>query len=122
MEERVFTIADHAHSSDEKALKTVFHRTSNSSASVWVVRPGQQVGLHRHHHAGDAWVCLQGEGMYHPEPGMDVPLRAGQVAIAPRGACHGLTNTGDEDFVFVSICPETTDVEPIDWPAGPREP
>ena len=114
MGERIITIADHARSSEEAAVKTVLHSTDTSSTSVWVVRPGQQVRLHRHHHAGDVWVCLAGSGLYHPEPGVDVPLRAGQVAVAPKEACHGLTNTGDEDVVFVSVCPETSDYEPID--------
>lgn len=114
MDERVITIADHARSSEEAAVKTVLHSTDTSSTSVWVVRPGQQVRLHRHHHAGDVWVCLAGTGLYHPGPGVDVPLRAGQVAVAPKEACHGLTNTGDEDVVFVSVCPETSDYEPID--------
>ncbi|MFC2641515.1 MAG: hypothetical protein ACFN04_08125, partial [Propionibacterium acidifaciens] len=64
MGERIITIADHARSSEEAAVKTVLHSTDTSSTSVWVVRPGQQVRLHRHHHAGDVWVCLAGSGLY----------------------------------------------------------
>ena len=100
---RIFTMADVAESSDEAAVKTVFASHEHSNSVVWRVRPGQQVACHKHTTSDDIWIVLQGTGLFHPEPGQDVRVSAGQVVVNPVGTCHGVTNDGDEDFVFVGV-------------------
>ncbi|EEX77326.1 cupin domain-containing protein, partial [Selenomonas sputigena] len=38
-----------------------------------------------------------------PELGKEVPVEKGDLIITGKGTCHGLRNTGEEDFIFVSI-------------------
>ena len=40
---------------------------------------------------------------YHSARWQDVRVSAGQVIVNPAGTCHGVTNDGDEDFVFVGV-------------------
>lgn len=102
-DERIFTMAEIGKSSDEAAVKTQFASCEHSNSVVWVVKPGQEVACHKHTTSDDIWIVLQGTGLFHPEPGEDVRISAGQVVVNPAGTCHGVTNDGDEDIVFVGV-------------------
>ena len=102
-DERIFTMSDVAKSSDEAAVKTLFASHEHSNSVVWAVKPGQEVACHKHTTSDDIWIVLQGSGLFHPEPGQDVRVSAGQVIVNPAGTCHGLTNDGEGDFVFVGV-------------------
>ena len=101
--ERIFTLSEVAKSSDSEATKTLFASHKHSNSVMWVVKPGQQVMSHMHTVSDDIWIVMQGTGLFHPEPGQDVRVSAGQVIVNPAGTCHGVTNDGDEDFVFVGV-------------------
>ena len=102
-DERIFTMSEVGKSSDEAAVKTLFSSNEHSNSVVWVVKPGQEVACHKHTTSDDIWIVMQGTGLFHPEPGQDVRVSAGQVIVNPAGTCHGVTNDGDEDFVFVGV-------------------
>ena len=102
-DERIFTMSEVGKSSDEAAVKTLFSANEHSNSVVWVVKPGQEVACHKHTTSDDIWIVLQGTGLFHPEPGEDVRICAGQVVVNPADTCHGLTNDGEEDFVFVGV-------------------
>lgn len=99
---RCFKLADVVQFGD-KAVKTVFYKTDATSGSVWGIRPGQEVAAHEHTEGDDFWVCVQGEGVFFPAPGEEVPVAKGDLIISAKGMCHGLRNTGTEDFIFVSV-------------------
>lgn len=103
LEQRVYTLSEVAKESPDHAVKTVIYDTDCTSAAVWVVHPGQTMSMHRHDTSDDVWICLQGEGLFHPAPGEDVPVAAGQLIMSPKGVAHGFTNTGDVDFLYVSV-------------------
>ena len=46
---------------------------------------------------------LEGEGEFHPEPGKDVHVKAGDVIINKPGDCHGLTNNSNKNFKFLGV-------------------
>ena len=102
-EMRVYTVSEVGKASEEQAVKTVFHNTDSTSSSVWVVKPGQEVVCHLHSASDDVWVCTEGKALFHPEIGEDIEVTAGQVIVNPAGKCHGATNHGTEDFIFVSV-------------------
>ena len=80
-----------------------------------VVKPGQEVAAHEHSTSDDIWICLSGAGVFFPEPCEELEIRAGDVMVSRPGQCHGMRNTGDEDFVFVSIvAPAPSDFHPIE--------
>ena len=101
--------------SGETATRTPFFTTDNTGGVVWVVKPGQEVMAHDHSASDDIWVCLQGSGVFFPEPCEELEIQAGDVMVSRPGQCHGMRNTGDEDFIFVSvISPAPSDFNPID--------
>ena len=72
------------------------------------------VQKHFHTTSDDVWVVLQGEGLYYPSKDEEVPVHKGQVLLAPKGECHGLKNTGKEDFIFIGVvAPVPSDFNPI---------
>ena len=56
-----------------------------------------------HAKADDIWICIQGEGVFYPAPGEERPIAVGDVIVSAKGMCHGMRNTGTEDFIFVGI-------------------
>jgi quercetin dioxygenase-like cupin family protein len=114
MSNRIFKIKDIAKGSEEKALKTVFYSSEATSGSVWVVHPGQEVQRHMHSTSDDVWVCINGQGVFYPELGEEVNIERGDVILSEKGRCHGMNNTGNEDFVFISIvAPVPADFNPL---------
>ena len=102
-DERIFTISEVAKSSDDAAVKMLFASHEHSNSVVWAVKPGQEVACRKHTTSDDIWIVMQGTGLFHPEPGQDVRVSAGQVIVNPAGTCHGVSNDGDEDFIFVGV-------------------
>ena len=102
-DERIFTISEVAKSSDDAAVKTLFASHEHSNSVVWAVKPGQAVACHKHTTSDAIRIVMQGPGLFPPEPGQGVRVSAGQVILQPAGACHGVTNDGDEDFIFVGV-------------------
>ena len=101
--------------SGETATRTPFFTTDNTGGVVWVVKPGQEVMAHDHSASDDIWICLQGSGVFFPEPCEELEIQAGDVMVSRPGQCHGMRNTGDEDFIFVSVIPPApSDFNPID--------
>ena len=115
MENKRFFEMDEVRQEDkEAAKKTPFYQTDSTGGSVWVIKPGQILQKHRHNNSDDIWIVLQGEGVFFPEPGAEVPLKKGQVIVSKKGDCHGAKNTGHEDIIFVSIvAPVPADYDPI---------
>ena len=87
----------------ETATRTTIYSTASTSGVVWVLKPGQEIKTHGHAQADDIWICIQGEGVFYPTPGEERPIAVGDVIVSAKGMCHGMKNTGTEDFIFVSI-------------------
>ena len=131
MKKRIYHVSEVA-KSGEKARKTIFCETDATSCAVWVVRAGQEVAVHAHTKSDDVWVCLQGEGVFYlskegtseaektagglldngelvnfkserPAKYRQVSVKKGDVVISAKGECHGMKNTGKEDFIFISV-------------------
>ena len=123
MKKRIYHVSEVA-KSGEKARKTIFCETDATSCAVWVVRAGQEVAVHAHTKSDDVWVCLQGEGVFYLAKKTDelldngeqvnfkserscqykqISVKKGDVVISAKGECHGMKNTGKEDFIFISV-------------------
>jgi len=112
--QRRYRISEVARSGDA-ATRAPFFTTQNTGGVVWVVKPGQEVAAHEHSTSDDIWICLSGAGVFFPEPCEELEIRAGDVMVSRPGQCHGMRNTGDEDFVFVSIvAPAPSDFHTIE--------
>ena len=113
-ETRHYRLADVAKTGDV-ATRTPIYSTASTSGVVWVLKPGQEIKPHGHAKADDIWICIQGEGLFYPTPNEERPITKGDVIISAKGMCHGMKNTGMEDFIFVGIlAPVPSDYFPIE--------
>ena len=68
-----------------------------------VMRPGAVSPRHRHDHAEQTWIVEQGVARLLIAGDMTAPLRVGDVIITPPGEEHGIENTGDTDFIYLTM-------------------
>ena len=102
--DRVFQVARHLQPNDGEPIRSVVHETTDAAIVAWTVKPGQRISPHVHPSGQDTWTVIAGEGQYQVEAsGRTVRIAAGDVAIAPAGAVHGVLNTGSLPLVFVSV-------------------
>ena len=101
-ETRHYRLADVAKTGDV-ATRTPIYSTESTSGVVWVLKPGQEIKPHGHAKADDIWICIQGEGVFYPTPNEERLITKGDVIVSAKGMCHGMKNTGTEDFIFVGI-------------------
>ena len=115
MSQRVFQVADHLQPTDGEPIRSVVHETDDAAIVAWTVKPGQRISPHLHPGGQDTWTVIAGAGDYQIDAaGTTVPIRAGDVAVAPVGAVHGVLNTGSQDLVFVSVVsPALSGFEPL---------
>ena len=113
-ETRRYHLADVAKEGDI-ATRTPIYSTESTSGVVWVLKPGQEIKPHGHAKADDIWICIQGKGVFYPTPNEERPITKGDVIVSVKGMCHGMKNTGMEDFIFVGIlAPVPADYFPIE--------
>lgn len=80
------------------------HETDDAAIVAWIVKPGQRISPHVHPNGQDTWTVIAGEGEYQLDAsGSTMRIAAGDIAVAPAGAVHGVLNTGPQDLVFVSV-------------------
>jgi quercetin dioxygenase-like cupin family protein len=104
MSRRIFQVADHLQPSEGEPIRSVVHETGDSVVVAWTVKPGQRISPHVHPSGQDTWTVISGVGEYQVDAsGKTLSITAGDIAVAPTGAVHGLLNTGSQDFVFVSV-------------------
>lgn len=104
MTQRVFQVVNHLQPSDREPIRSVVHGTDDAAIVAWTVKPGQCIGAHVHPRSQDTWTIIKGEGEYQLHAsGSTVRIAAGDIAVAPVGAVHGVRNRGSLDLVFVSV-------------------
>ena len=68
-----------------------------------VMQPGAVSPVHRHEVAEQTWIVERGAARLLTDDGPAGPLVAGDVVITPPGQSHGIENTGDEAFVYLTV-------------------
>jgi quercetin dioxygenase-like cupin family protein len=102
MSRRVFQVAAYLQPNDGEPIRSVVHETDDAAIVVWTVKPGQRISPHVHPSGQDTWTA--GVGEYQLDAtGVTVRIAAGDIAVAPAGAVHGVLDTGPQDLVFVSV-------------------
>ena len=66
------------------------------------IEPGCSLGYHEHHGESETYYILSGKGIYSDNGELRM-VEAGDVTFTPDGKGHALTNSGDEDLVFMEI-------------------
>ena len=65
--------------------------------------PGATSARHSHPAGEQTWLVERGRGTLLLSDGDKDEVQAGDVIITPSGEVHGVMNTGDEQFVYLSI-------------------
>lgn len=66
------------------------------------LEPGCSLGYHEHHGESETYYIISGKGVY-SDNGQLHMVQAGDRTFTPDGKGHALTNTGDEDLVFMAL-------------------
>jgi quercetin dioxygenase-like cupin family protein len=76
--------------------------------TMWNLEPGQENSAHSHPDFGQILIVMRGSGeALRGEELPPLPIKAGMFFIAPRGAPHGIRNTGSERLSYVTASNRT---------------
>src|SRR5262245_23037396 len=64
--------------------------------------PGQSHALHAHEGMDKLYHVLEGQGVFLVE-GRELPMRAGDLLIAPEGVAHGVRNSGPDRLLVLAV-------------------
>lgn len=93
---------EHAVFNAEKMGKSTLFRSDRMLVGLNAFEPGQEHALHAHAGMDKVYHVLAGSGLFLLE-GRELPMRAGEMLVAPEGVPHGIRNTGDERLLVLAI-------------------
>ena len=64
--------------------------------------PGQEHALHSHSGMDKLYSVVEGEGVFLLE-GRELPMRAGDLLVAPEGVAHGIRNDGGTRLLVLAV-------------------
>ena len=93
---------DHAVYRPDKMGKATLYESPRLLVGLNAFEPGQAHALHAHAGMDKLYHVLEGEGLFLLE-GRTLPMRAGDLLVAPDGVPHGVRNTGGERLLVLAI-------------------
>jgi mannose-6-phosphate isomerase-like protein (cupin superfamily) len=94
--------ADHAVFSPDKMGKATLYASAQVLVGLNAFEPGQSHALHAHQGMDKVYHVLAGEGVFLLE-GRELPMRDGDLLVAPDGVPHGVRNTGPGRLIVLAI-------------------
>jgi mannose-6-phosphate isomerase-like protein (cupin superfamily) len=94
--------ADHAIYSAEKMGKSTIFQSPRLLVGLNAFESGQSHALHAHAGMDKMYSVLEGEGLFLLAD-RELPMRAGDLLIAPEGVPHGVRNTGSARLLVLAI-------------------
>ena len=94
--------ADHAVYSAAKMGKSTIFQSSRLLVGLNAFEPGQQHALHAHAGQDKVYQVIEGEGLFLLE-GRELPMRPGDLLVAPDGVPHGVRNSGAKRLLVLAI-------------------
>jgi mannose-6-phosphate isomerase-like protein (cupin superfamily) len=94
--------ADHASYSTAKMGKSTLFASPRLLVGLNAFEPGQEHALHVHAGMDKVYLVVDGEGHFLLE-GRELPMRAGDLLVAPEGVPHGVRNTGSGRLLLLAI-------------------
>jgi quercetin dioxygenase-like cupin family protein len=94
--------ADHAVWRVDKIGKTTLFESARLLVGLNAFEPGQSHALHAHAGMDKVYQVVEGEGMFLLED-RDLPMKTGDVLVAPDGVPHGVKNTGTGRLLVLLI-------------------
>jgi quercetin dioxygenase-like cupin family protein len=94
--------ADHAAWRSDKMGKSTIFESPRMMVGLNAFEPGQSHALHAHAGMDKMYYVIEGEGLFLLE-GSNVPMRAGDMLIAPDGVPHGVHNPGNGRLLVIAV-------------------
>ena len=82
--------------------KTTLFQSPRLLVGLNTFEPGQEHALHAHAGMDKVYQVIEGEGVFLLE-GRELPMRAGDLLVAPEGVPHGVRNMGTERLLVLAI-------------------
>ena len=94
--------ADHAEWRADKMGKSTLFESPRLLVGLNAFEPGQAHALHAHAGMDKVYQVVEGSGVFLLE-GRELPMRAGDLLVAPEGVPHGIRNTSDARLLVLAI-------------------
>ena len=92
----------HAEWRPDKMGKATLFASPRLLVGLNAFEPGQSHDLHSHAGMDKLYHVLEGEGVFLLE-GRELPMRAGELLIAPEGVPHGIRNNGTARLLVLAV-------------------
>jgi quercetin dioxygenase-like cupin family protein len=89
----VLKAGEHAVWRADKMGKSTLFESPRMLVGLNAFEPGQAHALHAHSGMDKVYHVVEGEGLFLLE-GRELPMKAGDLLVAPAGVPHGVRNTG----------------------------
>jgi len=86
----------------DKMGKSTIYQSPRLLIGLNAFEPGQSHALHAHAGMDKVYQVLEGEGQFLLE-GRELPMRAGDLLVAPDGVPHGVRNSGAVRLLVLAI-------------------
>jgi mannose-6-phosphate isomerase-like protein (cupin superfamily) len=94
--------ADHAEWRADKMGKRTLFESPRLLVGLNCFEPGQSHALHTHHGMDKVYKVIDGEGLFLLE-GRELPMKSGDLLVAPDGVPHGIRNSGSTRLLVLAI-------------------
>lgn len=102
MHSTVIRPGDHAVWRADAMGKATLFESDRLLVGLNAFEPGQAHALHAHAGMDKMYYVLEGEGRFLLD-GQDLPMRAGEMLVAPEGVPHGVANTGTARLLVLAV-------------------
>ena len=82
--------------------KSTIFESSRLLVGLNAFEPGQEHALHAHAGQDKVYQVLEGDGLFLLE-GHELPMKAGDLLVAPEGIAHGVRNSGNRRLLVLAI-------------------
>ena len=93
---------EHLNFRPEKMGKSTLFQSDRMLVGLNAFEPGQEHRLHAHEGMDKLYFVLKGEGLFLLQD-KEIPMRAGQLLVAPEGVPHGVRNTGTDRLSVMAV-------------------
>ncbi len=99
---RVVRPSDHAEWRADKMGKATLFQSPHLLVGVNCFEPGQSHALHVHAGMDKMYFVVEGDGLFLLE-GRELPMRAGDLLVAPDGVPHGVHNNSGARLLLLAV-------------------
>jgi len=93
---------DHAEFRPDRMGKSTLYASPRLLVGLNAFEPGQSHALHAHPDMDKVYQVVEGEGVFLLEA-QELPMRAGELLVAPAGVPHGVRNSGKGRLLVLAI-------------------